>query len=48
LIARAVLVGLVLAGRPLAAAETLPFGPGERIGMRVTYAKLTAGRAVIA
>ena len=30
-----------------AAADMLPFGPGERIGMRVTYARLNAGHAVM-
>jgi hypothetical protein len=30
-----------------ALAATLPFGPGERIGMRVTYAKITAGHATM-
>ena len=45
--ARGVLVALALVARPLSAAETLPFGPGERIGMKVTYAKVTAGRAVM-
>jgi hypothetical protein len=45
---RGILLALaVLFARPLAAQETLPFGPGERIGMKVTYAKLTAGRAVM-
>lgn len=36
----------LIAARP-AAADPLPFGPGERIAMRVTYARLTAGRAVM-
>ena len=28
-------------------AETLPFGPGERIALKVTYARVNAGRAVM-
>jgi len=31
----------------LAAGEVLPFGPGERITMRVTYARILAGRATM-
>jgi uncharacterized protein DUF3108 len=30
------------------AAQPLPFGPGERIVLRITYARLLAGRAVVA
>src|SRR5262245_20944660 len=35
--------------RPLAGAQsaTLPFGAGERIAMRITYAHILAGRAVV-
>jgi uncharacterized protein DUF3108 len=32
---------------PTAATEPLPFGAGERIAMRVTYARLLAGRAAM-
>jgi hypothetical protein len=40
----------VLAARPAVAAEekALPFGPGERVEMRITYARLLAGRASLA
>jgi len=31
----------------VAGAETLPFGPGERIALKVTYARVNAGRAVM-
>ena len=34
-------------GRGGLGAETLPFGPGERIAMSVTYARLNAGRAMM-
>ena len=34
----------MLAPGPLAA-EPLPFGPGERVDFRITYAHLLAGRA---
>ena len=36
-----------LASASPAAGETLPFGAGERITMRVTYARLLAGRATM-
>jgi hypothetical protein len=45
-----VLVGAALAMAAIsgtAAAEPLPFAPGERITMRVTYARLLAGRATM-
>jgi hypothetical protein len=48
---RAVLLAAVLLGaRPVRAGEAapLPFGPGERIDMRITYAGLLAGRASLA
>jgi len=42
-------VALLLAGRSAAAdATALPFGPGERVEMRITYAGLVAGRASLA
>jgi hypothetical protein len=43
-------VALFLAGRSSAAtdATALPFGPGERVEMRVRYAGLLAGRASLA
>jgi len=36
-----------LAAVPATAAPPLPFGPGERVTMRITYAKLLAGRATL-
>lgn len=41
------LVAVLLAASPVPAGEgsALPFGPGERVGMRITYAGLLAGRA---
>ena len=45
MIARAA-AAVVLSGA-LLSADPLPFAPGERITMRVTYARLTAGRAVM-
>jgi len=43
-------VALLLAGRAAAGAggTVLPFGPGERVEMRITYAGLLAGRASLA
>ncbi len=43
-------LAVLLAGRSPAAAEDapLPFGPGERVDMRVTYAGMLAGRASLA
>jgi hypothetical protein len=38
---------LALAAAVPAARADLPFGPGERIGMRITWARLLAGRAVL-
>ena len=42
----AIASALVLAGAGLGA-EPLPFGPGERIAMKITYARVNAGRAVM-
>jgi hypothetical protein len=39
---------LALAAAVPCARADLPFGPGERIGMRITYARLLAGRAALA
>ena len=45
----AALTAVVLAAAPASAADgPLPFGPGERVDMRVTYAGLLAGRASLA
>ncbi len=46
----AALAAVLLAGRPPAAAgaSAPPFGPGERVEMRITYAGLLAGRASLA
>jgi hypothetical protein len=40
-------LALLAVAAPAAAAETLPFGAGERITMRVTYARLLAGHATM-
>ena len=44
------LAAVLLAAGPTAAADAtaLPFGPGERVEMRITYAGLLAGRASLA
>jgi hypothetical protein len=45
--AGAVVVALLTAAST-ADAKALPFGPGERVDMRITYARLLAGRASLA
>ena len=46
----AAFLAVLLAGRSPATADStaLPFGPGERVAMRVTYAGMLAGRASLA